>query len=88
MAKEQTEYRINGPEIRKEWCKGCGICVHFCPKQVLQLDRDEKAFVAYGEQCIGCGMCERRCPDLAVELVYCKKEEVEVSRASEHIAGR
>ncbi|MBS3968703.1 MAG: 4Fe-4S binding protein, partial [Clostridia bacterium] len=20
--------------IKKEWCKGCGICVHLCPKKV------------------------------------------------------
>jgi len=74
MAKEQTEECSTGPEINREWCEGRGICVQFCPKQVLQLDVDEKAFVAYGEQCIQCGMCERRCPDLAVTLTDCEKE--------------
>lgn len=52
--------------IRKERCKGCGICVEFCPKQVLELDALGKVFVARGEACIACGQCELRCPDYAI----------------------
>ena len=34
MAKKKLkEHHIN-----RDWCKGCGICVHFCPKKVLELD--------------------------------------------------
>ena len=25
--------------INEKWCKGCGICVAFCPKQVLVLKK-------------------------------------------------
>ncbi|MEE4358791.1 MAG: 4Fe-4S binding protein, partial [Desulfococcaceae bacterium] len=32
--------------INREWCKGCGICVHFCPKNVLELDAQEKVSAA------------------------------------------
>jgi 2-oxoglutarate ferredoxin oxidoreductase subunit delta len=28
--------------INREWCKGCGICVVFCPKEALVLEDDEK----------------------------------------------
>lgn len=55
--------------INREWCKGCGICVFFCPKQVLELDEEGKARWARPDDCISCGLCELRCPDLAVELV-------------------
>ncbi len=54
--------------IIKDWCKGCGICIHFCPKQVLELDGKDKAIAARPEDCICCKLCELRCPDLAIEV--------------------
>ena len=53
--------------IKPTWCKGCGICVAFCPKKVLTL-KDEKAFVAKPEDCIKCKMCEYRCPEMAITV--------------------
>jgi 2-oxoglutarate ferredoxin oxidoreductase subunit delta len=54
--------------ITRGWCKGCGICVAFCPKQVLEMDRDDKAVAARIEDCIACRLCELRCPDLAITV--------------------
>lgn len=55
--------------INREWCKGCGICVQFCPKNVLDLDDENKAVAARPEDCIACKQCELRCPDLAIEVI-------------------
>jgi 2-oxoglutarate ferredoxin oxidoreductase subunit delta len=52
--------------INAGWCKGCGVCVAFCPKQALSLVK-EKARVN-PELCILCGMCELYCPDLAISI--------------------
>ena len=57
--------------INQAWCKGCGICVAFCPKTALSLDAREKA-AHDPERCIECGMCELYCPDLAVIVLKSK----------------
>ena len=54
--------------IRRQWCKGCRVCVEFCPKQVLDLDAEEKIYAKYPEKCIFCNMCGLRCPDLAIDV--------------------
>lgn len=51
--------------IQKSWCKKCGICVEFCPKNILDLD-EEGVYVKSKEECILCGLCELRCPDYAI----------------------
>lgn len=65
MTKEKKDKQLS---IQAEWCKGCGICVAFCPKRVLELDEKDIARWARPEDCLRCGLCELRCPDLAVEL--------------------
>ena len=55
-------------EVNRDFCKGCGICVAFCPKEVLELDDHEKAVVKRLEKCNACTLCELRCPDIAIEV--------------------
>ena len=64
MAKPKLKAHI----INGEWCKGCSICVHYCPKSVLELDDNDKVYPARPEECIACRLCEYRCPDLAIEI--------------------
>ncbi|MDR1947211.1 MAG: 4Fe-4S binding protein [Desulfovibrio sp.] len=52
--------------INTGWCKGCGICVAFCPRKALKLV-GEKCSVD-PERCVLCGMCELYCPDLAISI--------------------
>ena len=54
--------------IEEAWCKGCGICAAFCPKQVLEIKK-EKVAIRDAALCVACGLRELRCPDYAIYLV-------------------
>lgn len=54
-------------------CKGCGICVPQCPKNLIRMgDKMNEQGNFYpiidNEKCIGCGLCCQMCPDLAIEI--------------------
>ncbi len=63
MAKSKGQTDI---VIFPDWCKGCAICVSFCPAKVLALNEMGKAGVVALEECINCGFCEHHCPDFAI----------------------
>jgi 2-oxoglutarate ferredoxin oxidoreductase subunit delta len=49
------------------WCKGCRICVDFCPSRVLAFDEEKHIPVVVApEKCTGCHFCDTHCPDLAI----------------------
>ena len=52
--------------VYPDWCKGCGICIAFCPKHVLAAGPDGKARVVDEDACVNCGFCEPHCPDFAI----------------------
>lgn len=61
--------QIKSPvRIFEVWCKGCNICVTYCPKDVLAMSHHGKAYVANPERCIQCGLCELLCPDFAITV--------------------
>jgi len=64
MAKEKKLPTIT---INKEWCKGCEICVEFCPTHVLAMNGPVVEVVNL-EACTACGLCEIRCPDFAITV--------------------
>ena len=67
----------NKVTVYPDWCKGCGICVEFCPCKVLGLSLEGKAVVEREEDCIRCGFCELHCPDFAI--VVRDKEPIETT---------
>jgi 2-oxoglutarate ferredoxin oxidoreductase subunit delta len=57
------------------WCKGCGLCVEFCPTHVLEQGEDGRVIVAHPERCSACRWCELHCPDFAIFVQELPSEE-------------
>jgi len=62
-------------EVDQELCKGCLICVSFCPKNVLsssdKINPSGYLTVAFNNgngECTGCAICALVCPDVAIEV--------------------
>jgi 2-oxoglutarate ferredoxin oxidoreductase subunit delta len=73
----QAQSAVPPPVVRKTprgkvtlyatWCKGCRICVEFCPTGVLAMDEHEnRPRVVALEKCTACHFCDTHCPDLAI----------------------
>ena len=60
--------RLFSQTIYRDWCKACGICIAFCPKQVYDRDEGGKPLAARPDDCIGCLFCEEHCPDFAITI--------------------
>jgi 2-oxoglutarate ferredoxin oxidoreductase subunit delta len=58
--------------ILKDRCKGCGFCIEFCPKEVLEQSEEfntkgvHPPKVKEGAICVHCSFCEAVCPDFAI----------------------
>ena len=67
-ATQKTKERPRGEVfIYPNWCKGCHICVEFCPTGVLAFDEDlHRPIIVAPEKCTGCHFCDTHCPDLAI----------------------
>jgi 2-oxoglutarate ferredoxin oxidoreductase subunit delta len=66
--KTKSKKKIKEICINTNWCKGCGICVDICPKQVLAMDYLVAVVVAL-DRCIVCGRCEVSCPDFCIDVI-------------------
>ena len=62
-------------EVNENLCKGCEMCVHACPKKIIELDREKLNAKGYhparlreADKCIGCKACAVMCPDIAITV--------------------
>ncbi len=60
--------------IDPELCKGCELCIAFCPKKLIATS-DKLNAAGYlpsafknGDECTGCAICAVVCPEVAIEV--------------------
>jgi 2-oxoglutarate ferredoxin oxidoreductase subunit delta len=61
-------------EIDQELCKGCEICMAFCPKDVIspsgKLNASGYMAASFNDngECTGCATCALVCPEVVIEV--------------------
>jgi len=61
-------------KIDTERCKGCGLCILYCPKGCIAMSRKlnkrgvKPVKFKAGSGCTGCTFCALICPDCAIEV--------------------
>ena len=61
--------------FKTDLCKGCGLCVDACPKNLLCLAPDKinnkghhPVEITDQDACIGCAFCATMCPDCIIKV--------------------
>lgn len=61
--------------VSEEQCKGCRLCVAYCPEHILLFSREFNAkgyhypVVKDQHGCVNCKICEDICPEFAIFAV-------------------
>lgn len=65
--------------IDEDFCKGCRLCIHVCPRQVLAIGKKRNRAgyllpeIREESKCSACLLCELTCPDLVITVEKGKK---------------
>jgi 2-oxoglutarate ferredoxin oxidoreductase subunit delta len=61
-------------QINERICKGCELCVKFCPRDALAMAEGRNAagfhpaHLAHPEKCNGCALCAEMCPEAGITI--------------------
>ncbi len=62
-------------KIDEELCKGCNICIDFCPMKLLEMKDSLNSkgyyppYATDEDECVGCRLCELMCPEFAIFII-------------------
>lgn len=67
--------------ILEDRCKGCGYCIEYCPRDVLEFSSKfntngyHPPAVKKPDDCVNCHYCEIICPEFAIYSVEASTEQ-------------
>ena len=65
--------------INSIMCKGCGYCIKFCPKHILEMSKERSQRGHFypvninKDECTNCAICALVCPEAAIEVTSDKE---------------
>ncbi|RMF73884.1 MAG: ferredoxin family protein [Planctomycetota bacterium] len=68
-------------EVQRDRCKGCGLCVEFCPKHCLKLSEELNAIGYHpaelhnADECSACAICANMCPEGGMSVYRPKRRK-------------
>jgi 2-oxoglutarate ferredoxin oxidoreductase subunit delta len=74
--------------IFNAWCKGCAICIEFCPRGVFESDAQGRPVVAHPMECTACRWCDTHCPDLAITIRRVALDELQEAEEFTELADQ
>jgi 2-oxoglutarate ferredoxin oxidoreductase subunit delta len=87
---DRQKVPVGDVKVIADRCKGCGFCVEYCPKDVLQMSASFNAkgyhppeVVLHGK-CVNCSLCEMICPDFAIFSVETQQQEAAAEAGGAH----
>jgi 2-oxoglutarate ferredoxin oxidoreductase subunit delta len=76
-------------------CKGCALCTHVCPHDLVQIAKHFNAkgylpaeYVDPQDQCTACANCATMCPDLAITVYRTRRAGPGTARAKKQARPR
>jgi uncharacterized Fe-S center protein len=82
------------PQVKKKECKGCEICLSWCPQSAISMVSPEsgtrnKPSIAFidSKNCIGCGECILACPSSAIQIQWNESIPIFQKKMVEHAYG-
>jgi 2-oxoglutarate ferredoxin oxidoreductase subunit delta len=78
---EKVKPAVAEIHLIKDECKGCGYCIEFCPKKVLEEGDEINARgvrpprIVDESKCAICSFCSAVCPDFAIFVVEKKNKK-------------
>ena len=83
---KQMQHSDVKPNVKKDKCVGCGLCINDCPVSAIKFIKNNKAEIDESI-CYGCGECITKCPVRAISVQWQTKNDVFIEKMAEFALG-